>query len=226
MARANITRLTSRLKNLEKDADKPTTLKLARGMTQKLDSLNADFRIHHHAIVDVVDDKETLEREQTILDEHDDVIAELAERIEQLVSLCASISDSLPHRIASRRLSHLQNKLSSVSESITSSNGTVDTCLLNQYEEQLSAIKRELVDICNGLLLHLDETDELCTMQATLEGEVFDCSLRIKKLLHCSGDVPSSPLDGKGVKLPKLDVPTFDGNILNWKSCHVLCFCT
>ena len=26
------------------------------------------------------------------------------------------------------------------------------------------------------------------------------------------------PLDGKGVKLPKLDVPTFDGNILNWRS--------
>ena len=216
--RASITRLTSRLKDLEKDADKPATLDLAQGMTRKLDSLDADFRTHHHAVVDVVDDEETLEREQTTLDEHDDVVAELAARIEQLVSLCVSTSDSSPCRIASRRLSHLQKKLLSVSESITSSDRTVDTCLLNQYEEQLGDIKRELADIRNGPLLHIDETDELCTMQATLESEVFDCSLQIKKLLHRSSNVPSSPLDGKGVKLPKLDVPTFDGNILNWKS--------
>ena len=26
----------------------------------------------------------------------------------------------------------------------------------------------------------------------------------------------TSAMDGKGVKLPKLDVPTFDGDILNW----------
>ena len=36
----------------------------------------------------------------------------------------------------------------------------------------------------------------------------------MKPLTHDS----SSPTDGQGVKLPKLDVPTFDGNILNWKT--------
>ena len=30
--------------------------------------------------------------------------------------------------------------------------------------------------------------------------------------------VVSSDTSGKGVKLPKIDVPTFDGNILNWQS--------
>ena len=64
----------------------------------------------------------------------------------------------------------------------------------------------------------LNEDDALCTLQATLEKTVFDCSLQIKKLLHQSTDASSLTSDGKGVKLPKLDVPTFDGNILNCRS--------
>ena len=67
----------------------------------------------------------------------------------------------------------------------------------------------------------LEETDELSTLQASLEGEIFDTSLQVKKLLlmlsHKSGS-PTSSSDRKGVKLPKLYVPTFDGNILHWRS--------
>ena len=44
VVRAGITRLTNHLKDLEKDADRPTTLDLARGMTRKLDALDSDFR--------------------------------------------------------------------------------------------------------------------------------------------------------------------------------------
>ena len=48
---------------------------------------------------------------------------------------------------------------------------------------------------------------------------LFDCSLKIKELLlGTSTSSPSSDSsNNKGVKLQKLDVPTFDGNILNWK---------
>ena len=45
--------------------------------------------------------------------------------------------------------------------------------------------------------------------------------LQVKMLLCASShktDSPTSSSDGKGVKLPKLDVPTFDGNILHWRS--------
>ena len=130
---ASITHLTSRLKDLEKmlTSRQPLTSPAVwRGSWTR-------SRMHHCTIVDLVDNKETLEREQITLDEHDDVLAKLAAHIEQLVSLSASTSDSSPHRIAFHRLSRLQNKLLPVSKSITSSDGTVNTCLLNQYEEQL-----------------------------------------------------------------------------------------
>ncbi len=47
---------------------------------------------------------------------------------------------------------------------------------------------------------------------------------RTRKLLKInaeSGSNPSTSVDtpGSGVKLPKLDVPTFDDNILHWKFC-------
>ena len=122
-----------------------------------------------------------------------------AARIGQLINLCASSSDSSPRMIAARRLSHLQKTLSSISEAITLSDRSTDPCLLRQYGEQLFDIKKELTDVRKGLLpLDLNEDDALYTLQATL-------------------DASSSTSDGKVVKLPKqLDVPTFDGNILNW----------
>ena len=46
---------------------------------------------------------------------------------------------------------------------------------------------------------------------------MFDCSLKVKKALH-SEHGTTSTVDGKGVKLPKLEVPTFDGDILGWKT--------
>ena len=218
VARASITRLTHRLKDLEKDVGGPRTLELARGMTRKLDSLDSEFRTNHHALIDLIDDDETLHKEQTVLDEHDDSIAELAARTEQLIKLCTSASDPSPRRIASRRLSHVKKTLASIVEAVTTS-GKDDTCLLHQYEEQLMDIKRELADIRNSLLpLDLEDTDELSTTQVSLQKEVFDCSLRIKRLAHNPADAPPLPPDGKGVKLPKLDVPTFDGNILHWRS--------
>ena len=46
---------------------------------------------------------------------------------------------------------------------------------------------------------------------------LFDCSLKVKKALH-SQHGTTSTVDGKGVKVPKLEVSTFNGDILGWKT--------
>jgi len=60
---------------------------------------------------------------------------------------------------------------------------------------------------------------ELSEAQVTVEKAVFDCALKVKKPLQ-SRTLPSSKSasDSTGVKLSKIDVPIFDGNILNWKT--------
>ena len=64
---------------------------------------------------------------------------------------------------------------------------------------------------------------------ATLEKRFFDCSLWIKVLLrpHAHAHEPTpgpAHSDSNEVKLLKLDVSTFDGNILKWK-CFSEQFC-
>ena len=79
--------------------------------------------------------------------------------------------------------------------------------------------KREVAEINNTLLsLTLEESDDLPSRVTDLEKRLFDCSLSLKELSR-SSTTPSSSLshpDSKGVKLPKLDVPQFSGNILHW----------
>ena len=82
----------------------------------------------------------------------------------------------------------------------------------------MSDVKKDLGSVRDSLLpLDFDDSDELNVTLAKLEKLIFDCSLHLKKLLKNCVVEPSAS-DSKGVKLPKLDVPTFNGDILNWKS--------
>ena len=60
VARASITRLTNRLRDLEAGVGADKTLELAQRMCQKLSDVDSEFRTHHHAVVDLIDDEETL----------------------------------------------------------------------------------------------------------------------------------------------------------------------
>ena len=68
--------------------------------------------------------------------------------------------------------------------------------------------------------LDLAETDELVTKQTELEQLLFDCSLKIRELLArlLIPTTSSAHTESPGLKLPKLDVPTFSGNILQWRN--------
>ena len=221
VVRASITRLTGRIKELESKADQPTTTDVARRSKENLESLDSEFKVHHLAVVDAIDgtDDTTLRNEQDILDEHDDEISALAVRLQKLIATCSTIADPDVRKIPSRRLTRLDKSLSSIADQVESLTGdSSNTCLIHQYEEQVSDLKKELASVRDSLLsLDLDDSDELYVTVAKIEKSIFDCSLNLKKLLKSS--VAETPtLDSKGVKLPKLDVPTFNGDILNWKS--------
>ena len=88
VAKASITRLTTRLKDLESDTGQPAIVDRARRIQLKLDALDVEFRSHHHSIIDLINDEESLRKEQEALDEHDDLIAELSVRVSQLINAC------------------------------------------------------------------------------------------------------------------------------------------
>ena len=91
VVRASITKLTSKLAELEGQAEDPSTLDHAQRM-----SLNAEFKVHHYSVVELADDAE-LEKEQTTLDQQDDIATELSIRVERLLAACKAASTSPPN---------------------------------------------------------------------------------------------------------------------------------
>ena len=100
---------------------------------------------------------------------------------------------------------------------------------MSQYEEQLRDLKSELASILDNIVtMDLPDSDDISALHDVLEKEAFGCGLKVKQLIAAtlvpSGGLatstPSShgvPTD-KGMKLPKLEVPTFDGQMINWHS--------
>ena len=221
VARASITRLTNRVKELESEERSPKTSDFAERLSTKLTQLDSDFREQHHALIDLIEEDDALEREQETLDTHDDLVTELSVRIKQIISSSARSDSS--RKILQRKQTHVQKCIDSITTFVSDDSVTdADTCLLRQYEEKSSDINHDLARIRDSLhRLDVDDTDELFRHQERLESQVFDCSVRIKKLLSSLSvprDTSTHTPDGKGVKLPKLDVPKFDGEILNWRS--------
>ena len=134
IVRASITRLSNRIKKLGGKVDQPSTFDLTKRDKDKLESLNSEFKVHHYAIVDILDKSKDLTKEQEVLDEHDVSIAELIIRMQKVISVCAAASDPNPCKIQSRRLAHLEKSLSAVSEEIKMlSERCDDTCLICQH---------------------------------------------------------------------------------------------
>ena len=100
VVRASITKLGSRLTELEAAVSLPDTVNHARRLTTRLQSLVEEFKLHHFAVIDLFDEEEDLAREQETFDDQDEECAQLAMRLERLISSCSS-SDSDQCKIAS-----------------------------------------------------------------------------------------------------------------------------
>ena len=214
VVRASVTRLDSRVSELERKKEtSPGDLATAQRFLRKLDELDEEFKSHHLSIVDLIGE-ESIDTEQGILDDHDDKVASLSSRLQQFISKLSSAHssasmDSNPKQHHTRRLSHLERDLKLVVTTVdTITPGSeVDTCMLQQYEEQLSGLKAELARISSDILM-LDEEDAgLSDRESALSKSHFEVCLKIRRLLQSpvkSSSVPTPTVDRSGVKLPKL----------------------
>ena len=150
-------------------------------------------------------------------------MSDLATRIQQLVrssddSSATTATDSSPHRHLTKRLSRVERDLRSIVSAVDSitPDREIDMCLLNQYESQLSGIKADLTSVSHEVS-RLDDDGGLSEQESSLCKVHFDVCLRIRRLLQNPAQKAPPAEDGGGVKLPKLDVPTFNGNLIDWR---------
>ena len=173
----------------------------------------------HLQIVDLLDDEE-LEREQLVLDSHDDKVSMQMHILQQLCTVVKSPVDLVARNLISRKLDHLERVLISARDGITGiPDEHGDPSLILHFQEHLTERQSELALVLQDMLAaDIPEDDALSTLHARLEECIFQSSHRLRKLLTPSETTTPAPAaDPTGVKLPKLDTPTFDGELLNWK---------
>ena len=121
-------------------------------------------------------------------------------------------------RTLARSLTTLEASLRIVDNSLKSAPVDLkDLPLIQQFQEELADIKAELATCRDtSYRVELPDRHELCVKYAELKALHFNCCHRIKRILVSYSDVPTDT--GKGLKIPKLEAPAFDGDILNWIS--------
>ena len=223
VVRASITRLGRRVDAFEVKEELAHADRLAiERLVKKFEALDAEFRQHHYTIVELLDEEAAVDEEQATLDDHDEKVTDLVERLQQLVSEPKEnfpTPDSAdPSKPLRKQLERIEKRIRVINEETKSLHPgpAVDRCLLRQLEEEAIALKAELADTGRAITLLETGGEDLLDFEAALNKTLFDLGLQIKRLL--AEITIGKPTTGvvSGVKLPKIDVPTFDGNILNW----------
>ncbi len=227
-----ITRLTTLLTDLEGATEESTTNSHAQLLHKKLDTLDVEFKTHHLMVIDAVADDEAAAAEQLELDSRDDNVASLQVRMKMLLAIPAASMPTLTsdvRTIAERRLDQFDARLSLENTAVSRLTSILmDLHMVDLYQEQLAEFKRELSEIRNDVLtISTDGSDALIVKVQQLDRQTFDLSVIVKRLLYDSDShtktltlSSSNPVsETRGVKLPKIDAPTFSGELLNWQSC-------
>lgn len=225
VVRRSVTRLSDQISDLEATADELRTAEHARQLLTKLQTLDSDFRKIHFELIDLIDEENTeaLDTEQGAIDKLDDDVFNLNARLEALLRptmpVPAPVAPPLDRRPLTRKLARVQTGLNRIDEAIVSTDPPVEHSLLSLYKMEASDYKKDISTLYEELVAKdIPDDDELFVTHATLERQLSATTHKVRGLLASSAD-PLAPATsaGAGVRLPKLEVPTFDGNLIHWK---------
>lgn len=119
------------------------------------------------------------------------------------------------------RLKYLKRAFGMVSENLLSLDTRDNTCLLQQHQEHLQDLQKELSDIHQEYMsAEHEDTGKFDSTFDILKEAYFKLSQQVRKLLRSEGTATPLPLIVtsklvKLVKLPRLEIPTFDSSIFN-----------
>ena len=99
--KASITKLTTKIAELEVKEPGPTTLPLAQQLAKRLQSLDSDFKTCHVAIINVVEDEGPLAEEQDVLDTHDEELFQLNLRLQAFMRAATAATTPSPSYVNS-----------------------------------------------------------------------------------------------------------------------------
>lgn len=233
-ARASVTRLNESVDKLEAKSELTRTDRLmVSRLVKKLEDWDAEFRKHHDVILDLTEEDTTaIEREQAIFDEHDEKVTQLSLRLQVLgledsEARPPSTSDADTSQHLEKRLRYISDTLETIRDSVSHlvTGRGFDDCLLQVSEKRVDKLTSELSDVTRDILCTKDDERSLMAEEATIEKELFALNLKINRLrqeqlkfLESESVPKETKVYTTGVKLPKISVPSFKGDLLDWSS--------
>ena len=127
------------------------------------------------------EDLKTLEWEQALLDDHEDRMTNIMDRLIQLshakpspTVMAPPISLEMaaePSRLLHRRLHHLESSLRSINETVKplAPGPDVNGCLVQQLQEQIGRLRAELSDVARDILSLEQEDQSLLEQKLALD---------------------------------------------------------
>ena len=121
-------------------------------------------------------------------------------------------------KVLRRHHSDLEINVRMISSKITAvmPGSSMDCCLLEQCNRQIAGFEREMLDIhvfCT--IATMEDTSELNIEKIQISNVFFNLGLKINKFLSYPKEATIKPVR-EGIRLPKIAVPTFDGDPLKW----------
>ena len=194
-------------------------------LLKKGETLDVEFKEHYYAMIDLAsDDEQVLDERTSHHGRSWNKLAEIIEHLQELqpvakAAVSVAHSTDLLHHLR-RQLNDVQSNVHLVKEELDAlkPGPCLDSCLLLQLEEQVGSIRIDLSDVIRDLLSSQSEDEDQLDGKDRLHKSLFQLRLQIKRLFQDRPSNPWTPESESQVKLQKIDIPTYDGNILHWNT--------
>ena len=147
---------------------------------------------------------------------------EFIDRLGDLVEkpqLTAPTPASTNNRLVDRYLNFLEDSVQTIRKAVKTPD-LVDTHVLTGYLDEIRSLEGELQGLKHKIF-SLDDIRERMRKDSDNKGNLFDLRVAISHVTKQTKPGPTSLGIGMsmmgGVNLPHIEIPTFDGSILNWR---------
>ena len=157
VSRDSLTSLEKQVSRLEeKETLLPTDQVVVGRLARKIETLDSEYKKHHLIVVELIEDDALLGEEQDTLDKHDDHVAEIADRIEQLKlstrvdpPATGAVSAADPATQYAKRMKFVERKLATIQSEVghLKSGPELDTCLVQQLQRRVDRLIDELSEL-------------------------------------------------------------------------------
>ena len=189
-------------------------------ISKMLESMCSEFKAYHYEIVVSLETDEEAAREQVVFDEHEGKVMEFIDRLGDLLRKPQPEVSTGNNRSVDRQLESLEDLARNIRR-VVETPGHVDTHVLTGCSDEVRSLKVKLEGL-EREILSLDDYEGHKEKASRIERDLFDLRVTVSRRMEESTKkeytrdrfgVPAMT----GVNLPQIEIPTFDGNILNWR---------